>query len=282
MDSLEAHLEGDRRQEAVAAVQGAQGAAPASPTAPRSTRVERYLILLAARRDGRQCSMSMLEDLADLFEQAAADGTPIARRRRGGPRGVRRGVHPQLRRGRLDRQGARAAGRRGRARRSASADERWGRCAMTAARPPCRARDPRARPDEVVQGPAGAARRRPRRGARAASSPCSARTGPARRPRADPVDAAAGRRGHRRASTVRRHRAGRTRPRVAQPHRAVRRRRRDPHRSGEPRAGRPAPPPRRTRARSRTRCSSASRWPTRRARRCRRTPAACGGGWTSR
>ena len=86
--------------------------------------------------------------------------------------------------------------------------------------------------------------RRPRRRSRAASSPCSAPTAPAR-PRWCGSS-----------STLLRADAGtaevngfdvagpaRRRARVDQPHRAVRRRRRDPHRTREPRAGRAAAAP---------------------------------------
>ena len=53
------------------------------------------------------------------------------------------------------------------------------------------------------------------------------------------------------------------RARAHRPVRAVRRRRRVPHRLREPRHGRPALPPRAARSRERARsCSSASRWPT--------------------
>lgn len=50
----------------------------ALPTAYRSTvkALERYLMYFGAISKG-DTLMSMLEDLADLFEQAAADGTPI-------------------------------------------------------------------------------------------------------------------------------------------------------------------------------------------------------------
>jgi len=48
--------------------------------------IERYLMHFGSM-DGDSAA-SLFEDVADLFEQAAADGTPIARSS-GGPRGVR-------------------------------------------------------------------------------------------------------------------------------------------------------------------------------------------------
>ena len=60
----------------------------------------------------------------------------------------------------------------------------------------------------------------------------------------DPVHAAQGRRGHRHRQRLRRRHPGGRRAGVDQPHRPVRRGRRDPHRPREPRADRPAAAPR--------------------------------------
>src|SRR5688572_7027942 len=55
--------------------------------------LERYLMYFGPA-DGSSAA-AMFEDLADLFKQAAADGTPVRDRRRG-PGGVRRGVSSEL------------------------------------------------------------------------------------------------------------------------------------------------------------------------------------------
>ena len=67
-------LEGDRRQEALEGLQ--KRAASASRELPRGGRSDRT-VLDALRADQRDSAASMFEDLADLFEQAAADATPI-------------------------------------------------------------------------------------------------------------------------------------------------------------------------------------------------------------
>ena len=70
-----ASSQGDRREEALAAVQGAHRAASRelSHGGRRAGAVPDAL-----RADRRATALlSMFEDLADLFEQGAADGTPI-------------------------------------------------------------------------------------------------------------------------------------------------------------------------------------------------------------
>ena len=67
--------QGGRREAAVAAVQGAHAALPASyRTAVEA--LERYLMYCRAGWR-RERAASMFEDLVDLFEQSAANGTPI-------------------------------------------------------------------------------------------------------------------------------------------------------------------------------------------------------------
>jgi DNA-binding ferritin-like protein (Dps family) len=70
---LEAHLKGDRRQAAVAGVQGARAtASPNYRTAVEA--IERYLMHFGPME--ADSAASVFEDVADLFERAAADGTP--------------------------------------------------------------------------------------------------------------------------------------------------------------------------------------------------------------
>ena len=103
--------------------------------------------------------------------------------------------------------------------------------------------DPRAGPGEVVQGAACAARRGLRRGAGQHLRPARLERGGQDHGGEDPVHAAQGRRRDSPGQRLRRRDTGRRRPRVHQSHRAVRGRRRDPHRAGEPRPGRPAAAP---------------------------------------
>ena len=116
------------------------------------------------------------------------------------------------------------------------------------------ARDPRARPGEVVQAAEGAARRGHRRGAGQHLRPARLERGGQDHGGEDPVHAAQGRRRDGPGQRLRRRDPGRRRPRVDQSHRAVRGGRRDPQRAGEPRPGRPAAAPQGARARSRTTC----------------------------
>ena len=103
--------------------------------------------------------------------------------------------------------------------------------------------DPRARAGEVVQGSAGAARRGLRRGAGQHLRPARLQRRGQDHGREDPLHAAQARRGDRHRRRLRRRHATGRRAGVDQPHRAVRRRGRDPHRAGEPGAGRPAAAP---------------------------------------
>ena len=97
-------------EEAVAAVQGAHRAA--SRRLSHGGRGDRAVPDATSGRRRRQRSLSMFEDLADLFEQARGGRNPDPRDRRGRPRGVRRGVRSQLPGGRVDRPGAGTADRR--------------------------------------------------------------------------------------------------------------------------------------------------------------------------
>ena len=221
-------------KKAVPAVQGPhRGAA----RAVRDGREGLRALLHVQRRHHRRrpaVMITMLNDFADLWERAAADGTPVDEIVGDDPVEFAETFAAGLRGQALDRQGARppdqddprdSAGRR---------DEMTTRC-----------RHPGAGPGEVLQGPARAARRRLRRRARAASSPCSARTARAR-PRSCRILSTLLKPGRRHRPTVerlRRRHAAAERARVDQPDRAVRRRRRDPQRAREPRAGRAAAPP---------------------------------------
>ena len=90
---------------------------------------------------------------------------------------------------------------------------------------------------------ARAARRGLRRGARQHLRPARLQRRRQDHDREDPVHAAQGRRGDRHRRRLRRRHPAGGRAGVHQPHRAVRRRGRDPHRAGEPGAGGPAAAP---------------------------------------
>ena len=96
---------------------------------------------------------------------------------------------------------------------------------------------------EVVQGAGGAPRRGPRGRAREHLRPARLERGGQDHGREDPVHAAQGGRGDGRRQRLRRRDATGGGAGVDQPHRAVRRRRRDPQRAGEPRADGPAAAP---------------------------------------
>ena len=68
------HLKDDRREEALPAVQGAHGTA--SRELSRGGRCAGAVPDVLRAGEGDSLT-SMLEDLADLFEQSAANGTPV-------------------------------------------------------------------------------------------------------------------------------------------------------------------------------------------------------------
>jgi len=69
------HLKGDRREAAMAAAQGAHARA-SRELSNGVEALERYLMYAGPGGDGARAA-SMFEDLLDLFEQSAANGTPI-------------------------------------------------------------------------------------------------------------------------------------------------------------------------------------------------------------
>ena len=219
----------------------------------------------------------MFEDLADLFEQGAADGTPIREIVGEDPVEFAETFSQNYADGSVDQQGAGAADRRHRPRRRRGRGTGMEPMTTTA----LGSGDPGAGPGEVVQEAAGAARRGLRRGAGQHLRPARLERRGQDHGREDPVHAAQGRRGHRQRQRLRRRHAGGGRAGVDQPDRPVRRRRRNPHRPGEPRAGRPAAAPegpgrdrgRPARAIRAHRCGQRGR--------CRPTRVACAAGSTS-
>ena len=99
---------------AVAAVQGAHEQLPASYRTAVDA-MERYLMCFGPG-DGDSAA-SMFEDLADLFEQGAADGTPIREIVGEDPVEFVEAFLAQLPEGRVDQPGAGTADQRHRARR---------------------------------------------------------------------------------------------------------------------------------------------------------------------
>ena len=79
------------------------------PYATAAKAVNRYLMYFGGVIDG-DVIVRMFVDLADLWERAAVDGTPVDDDRRRRPRRVRRDLRRGLRRQALDRQGARPPG----------------------------------------------------------------------------------------------------------------------------------------------------------------------------
>ena len=77
-----------------------------SRTAPRRRRSQRYFMYYGGVTDG-DTLVTMFGDFADLWERAAADGTPVRDDRRRRPGRVRRDLRPGLHRQAVDRQGAR-------------------------------------------------------------------------------------------------------------------------------------------------------------------------------
>ena len=69
------NLKHDLREAALPAVQDAHRTAPRQ-LSHGTAALERYLTYLGGLGDGASI-LSMLDDLADLFEQGAADGTPV-------------------------------------------------------------------------------------------------------------------------------------------------------------------------------------------------------------
>ena len=230
---------------------------------------ERYFMYYGGITDG-DTLVTMFGDFADLWERAAVDGTPVGDDRRRRPGRVRRGLRAGLRRASSgSTRSALAWSRR-------STTRRAGRAANDH-----RCRHPRGGPGEVVRRPARAARRGPRGGAGQHLRPARLQRRGQDHGREDPVHAAQVRcgDGHRR-RLRRRHAAGRGAG-VHQPDGAVRRRGRDPHRAGEPGAGRPVAAPA---GRRPDRGRAAGPLPAHRGggpHRWRRTPEACGAAWTS-
>ena len=200
--------------------------------------LERYFMYFGGISKG-DIMMTMLEDLADLFEQAAADGTPVRDVVGEDPvefaetflRNYADGQWINKERERLINAIARAEG-----------DETGEPAHDGSSRPPGQ----RSRVqglEKSYKELARAARRGLRRGAGQHLRPARLQRGRQDHGREDPVHAAQGRRGDGQRQRLRRRDAGRRRAGVDQPHRTVRGRRRDPHRAGEPRAGRPAAAP---------------------------------------
>ena len=223
-------------QAAVAGVQGARRAASRELSHARSMRSS-GTSCSSAPMDG-DSAVTMLEDLADLFEQAAADGTPIReivgddpvdssrRSSRTTPKGG--GSSPGA--GTADqRHRARRGRRHGRLRGSDDHDDGPGAA--------------RARSGEVLRGAARAPRRGLRRSAGQHLRPARLQRRRQDHGREDPVHAAQARRGDGHRQWLRhRHPTG-GRAGVHQPHRTVRRRGRDPHRAREPGPDSPAAAP---------------------------------------
>ena len=186
----------------------------ALPTTHRTTveALERYLTYFGAITKGdvpMDVLMSMLEDLADLFEQAAADGTPIravvgedpvefaetffrnysdgqwiSKERDRSVSAIEREIHKEIQRG-INKSGADWS------RPSSAPKQKTGRPAHDGPTER-RSGDPRAGPGEVVQAAAGAARRGLRRGAGQHLRPARLQRGGQDHGREDPVHAAQG------------------------------------------------------------------------------------------
>ena len=141
-----------------------------SRTARRSKAFERYLMYSGGVTDGDHARARCSDDFADLWERAAADGTPVRDDRRRRPGGVRRDVRRSAYAGKrwIDKERARLteAIERRRAGGGGSNDHRRQPSASRASRSPSRSCTCCAASTSTWRG--------------AASSPCSARTAPAR------------------------------------------------------------------------------------------------------
>ena len=196
--------------------------------------------------------VTMFGDFADLWERAAADGTPVREIVGDDPVEFAETFAAGLHRQAVDRQGARPPDQGDRGRRSeGSSDDH---------RQPA---DPRAGPGEVLQGAAGAARRGLRRGAGQHLRPARLQRGGQDHGREDPVHAAQGRRGDGHRQRLRRRHAGRRTcgSPSASPGSSRPSTRSSP--GGRTSCWSPGCGTSRTRARSPTTCSRASRSPTR-------------------
>ena len=92
-----------------------------SRTAATAKAFQRYFMYYGAVSDG-DTLITMLGDFADLWERAAADGTPVRDDRRRRPGRVRRDLRPGLHRQAVDRQGARPPDQGDRGRGTAGAE----------------------------------------------------------------------------------------------------------------------------------------------------------------
>jgi hypothetical protein len=173
---------------------------------------------------------SMFEDLAYLFEQAAADGTPIRAVVGEDPVEFAEAFLLNYSKGGwVTRERERLVNAIGRA------EGEDGGPAHDSPAPAIRVQGS----GEVLQAAGGAARRGLRRVAGQHFRPARLERGGQDHGREDPVHAAQGQRGDCRRQRLRCRHAGCGRSGVHQPHRTVRGRRRNPRRAGEPRAGRP-------------------------------------------
>ena len=193
---------------------------------------ERYLMYNGGITDGDTAMMiTMLGDFADLWERAAADNTPVEAIVGDDPVEFAEAFAAAYSGKRwIDKE-------RDRLTETIKNLERKGR-PMTAG-----AAIQVARHREVVQGPAGAARRRLRGGDGQHLRPPRLERRRQDHARSHPVDPAEVRRRHRHGARPRRRHEGGCRARVDQPDRPVRGHRRGADRPGEPGAGREAPAP---------------------------------------